>query len=203
MKKLLIIIFATLLFVLVSCGSNSIKPAEEVAAANPNVYSAIQNIKFSFHNFEEMSNLYEYCIKQEPYNCSYIEYDQIDGEISIRETYKISFLNIIDGNWNGIRFISDCQYYDQKLGNDSLSSSKYNFGDPCSMSILCISYLYTGSISDTLVFEHKKIAEAWDYTNEVNVYFEEKPIITMWYITQLDIPKQEIENIITRGIREL
>jgi len=201
MKKSLITIFTILLLILTACGNNT-APEEPTVEANTHVFNAIHNIKFSFNSFDEMNNLYEYCIKEEPYNYSYIAYNQLDEEIIARETLLITFYKITDGKWNYVRFINHCQYYDPKLGNDNAIISSGGSEYPCSMLIICVSFIYADTLGETLEFEHKKIS-AHGYNHEVNVYYNENLIMSIWYMTQLDIPIDYIESMITNGIREL
>jgi len=206
MKKILIIVFTFMLFMMVSCSNNTSQ--EDTTIYDPFVYDVMiykfvedentiidqvmynQN-QFSFRYLEEMENFYEYCIKKDGYNYAYIEYDR--SRAVFYESWRISFSNIVDGIWNDVYFYNYCEYRDSELG--------YEFPH-YSMTILCVSFLYAGNLSENLVIEHNETT-IHGYNYEVNIYSEDRLIITLWYSTKLDIPVSYIESMITNGINEL
>jgi len=214
MKKLLIMIFSIMLVMLVACSGNSMQQDdpiiddpiidEDAVEPNPMAYCAIyQQTDFSFNNFNEMINLYEFYIKEDGYNYAYIRYERIDGRIDTLERWKISFSSIIDGKWNNVCFINHCYYYDIELGDANPINSGIGAGRPYSIIIQYVSFLYEGTISETLIFEHNKIKVNDYYKYEINVYSDERLIITVWYDTKLDIESEVVENIIINGMKEL
>jgi len=198
MKKILIIVFTLMLFMMVSCEKQEIITSE----ANPQVLTALQQNEKNFILFDNFKEFYHENIDDEDNNYYYINQSTSSTVRKNLENYSISYSNIEDGKYNNVYIINDYKFYDEELGNYVKLGMDGSFAT--SMAILIVSYNFIGELSDNLSFVHNNIKTEYYYYNyEVNVYSDDVCVMTMWYYTKLVISKDYVENMIIAGIEEL